>query len=112
MQFFIIKILVLAVSIYFVGKATKLYYIEGFFAAVITALILSVINTIIRPGLIVIAFLPIILTFGIFMFFVNGFCLYLASKFVMGFKIEGCLYSAIASLIISVVNMILEILLL
>ncbi|MCK4653370.1 MAG: phage holin family protein, partial [Candidatus Cloacimonetes bacterium] len=48
------------------------------------------------------------ITLGIFLFFVNGLCLIIASALVPKFKVEGCLNSAIAALLISLTNLLLE----
>ena len=108
MNEFIIKILILSFSIYLVGKATKLFYVEDFFTAILSALILAVVNAIVRPVLIILTFPITILTLGLFLLLINGFSLIIVSKFVPKFKIEGCLNSALAALCISIVNMLLE----
>ena len=111
MNAFIIKLLLMALSIYFVGKITRLYKIEGFFTAIITALFLALVNAIIRPILIFLTFPITLLTFGLFLFIINGISLLIVSKFVSDFKIEGCLNSAVAAILISVVHFILDTLL-
>ena len=108
MNDFLIRILILAFSIYLVGKITKLFYVEDFFVAIITAFVLAIVNAIIRP-ILHIFFFPIhILTLGLFIFFVNGLCLIIVSKIVPKFKIKGCFTAAIAAILISLVNMFLE----
>jgi putative membrane protein len=108
MNQFLVKLLLMAVSIYLVGKITKLYRIEGFFTAVITALLLALVNAVIRPILIFLTFPITLLTFGLFLFVVNGISLLIVSKFVSGFKIEGCLNSAVAAVLISVVHFLFD----
>ncbi|MCD4797106.1 MAG: phage holin family protein [Candidatus Cloacimonetes bacterium] len=105
---FIIRTIILASSIFLVGKITKLYIIEDFFTALIAALILAIVNVVIRPLLIFITFPLTIVTLGIFLFFINGICLIIVSALVPKFKIEGCLNSAIAAFIISLTSIILE----
>jgi len=104
----IIKFLILAFSIYVVGKTTRLFQVDDFFTALIAALILALVNAVIRPILIFLTIIPTILTLGLFLFIINGFCLIIVSKLVPKFKVEGCFTSAIAAILISVVNMILE----
>ncbi|MBC8415279.1 MAG: phage holin family protein [Candidatus Cloacimonetes bacterium] len=98
----------MALSIYLVGKITKLFVIEDFITAIITAVVLALVNVIIRPVLVLLTFPLTILTLGIFLLFVNGLCLIIVSALVPRFKIAGCLNSAIAALLISVTNLILE----
>ncbi|MCK4312123.1 MAG: phage holin family protein [Candidatus Cloacimonetes bacterium] len=105
---FFLRILVLSFSIYFVGKITKLFIVEDFLTAIITALVLALVNAVIRPILILVTFPLTIITLGIFLFFVNGLCLIIVSALVPKFKVKGCLNSAIAALLISLTNLLLE----
>ncbi len=108
MNEFIIRILILAFSIYLVGKATRLYHVEDLFTAILTALLLAIVNAVVRPILIFLTLPITILTFGLFLLLINGFSLLIVSKFVPNFKIEGCLNSAFAAFLISIVNILLE----
>lgn len=104
----LIKFLLLAVSIYLVGKATRLFEVKDFFTAFLAAILLAVINTIVRPFLIFITFPLTLITLGFFLLFINGFCLIIVSKLVPSFKIKGCFASALAALLISILNVMLE----
>jgi putative membrane protein len=108
MNEFVIRIIILAASIYLVGKLTRLFQVEDFLTAIITALLLAVVNAIVRPILIILTFPVTILTFGLFLLFINGFSLLIVAKLVPKFKIEGCFTAAIASLLISLTNLLLD----
>lgn len=108
MMILTIKFLILSFSIYTIGKLTKLYSIKPLSHALLAAVVLSVVNVIIRPVLIILT-LPIsILTLGIFLIFVNGFCLLIVSRVIPSFKLNGCFNAAIASILISIVNIVLS----
>ena len=63
--------------------------VEGFYAAMIVALALGLINTVIRPILILLT-LPInILTLGLFTFVINGLLFWFVASFVKGFYVAG-----------------------
>ena len=63
--------------------------VDGFFTALITALVLGLINTLIRPLLILLT-LPInILTLGLFTFVINGLLFWFVASFVGGFTVTG-----------------------
>ncbi len=70
------------------------YYMPGisvhsFWAALVAALILGLLNALIRPILLLLT-LPInILTLGLFTFVVNGLVFWLASTIVKGFYVIG-----------------------
>lgn len=107
MNDFVIRIIILAASIYLVGKLTKLFIVEDFVTALVTALLLAVVNAIVRPIIIVLTLPITILTLGLFLFLINGFSLILVSRFVPKFKVNGCLTAALGAFLISITSMIL-----
>jgi putative membrane protein len=53
--------------------------------------------------------LPVIfLTLGLFYFVINGMMLKLASEFVPGFRVNGCLTAIIGSILLSFVDFVLN----
>jgi putative membrane protein len=108
MNDFVIRIILLAVSIYLVGKLTRLYIVEDFLTAILSALILAVVNAIVRPVVIFLTLPITIVTLGLFLFLINGLSLLIVARFVPKFKINGCGTAAIASIFISLTNLILE----
>lgn len=65
--------------------------VSGWWAAIITAIILGIVNALIRP-LVVILTLPInILTLGLFSLIINGLMVLLVSSIVKGFSVSGLL---------------------
>ncbi len=63
--------------------------IESFYTALIIALILSILNTIIRPILLVLTLPITVITLGLFIFVLNGLLLWFVASFVKGFTIAG-----------------------
>ncbi|KQC09287.1 MAG: hypothetical protein APR54_03760 [Candidatus Cloacimonas sp. SDB] len=108
MNDFIIKILILAVSIYLVGKITRLFVVTDFVTAIISALLLALVNMIIRPVLVLLTLPITIITLGLFLFIINGFSLMIVASLVPKFKVKGCLSAAAAAFLISLTNLLLE----
>lgn len=72
--------------------------------ALITAVVLGVVNTFIRPILQLVA-LPIsILTLGLAAFLINVALLLLVDKLIIGFEISSFFVAAIASIVLSLVT--------
>jgi putative membrane protein len=80
--------------------------VGSFYVALVTALVLGLVNTLIRP-LLVLVTLPInILTLGLFTLVINGFLFWFVASFVEGFHVAGfwsafwgaIVYSLISSL--------------
>lgn len=81
---------------------------DNFYAALITALVLGMVNTLIKP-LIVILTLPInILTLGLLTLFINGALFWLVSTFVKGFYVSGFWAAFWAALIYTIISAIIS----
>lgn len=78
--------------------------VSGWYAAFITALVLGLVNALIRP-LIIILTLPInILTLGLFTLLINAFLFWFVSTFIEGFEVVGFWPAFWGALILSVVS--------
>ena len=76
--------------------------VEGFGAALVAALVLGIVNALIRPVVIFFT-LPInILTLGLFTFVVNGLMLWLVSAVVDGFHVRGFWSAVFGSIVLSI----------
>ena len=74
----------MAIAYYLPGIA-----VSGFYSALIAALVLGLVNALIRPILVVLT-LPInILTLGLFTLVINALMFWLASSIVKGFEVAG-----------------------
>ncbi len=82
--------------------------VNGFFSALFVALFLGIVNTLVRPLLVIIT-LPInILTLGLFTFVINAMLVLLASKVVHGFAVKGFWWAMLFSIILSIIQYILN----
>lgn len=78
--------------------------VDGFYAAIIAALVLGLVNAIIKP-LIILLTLPInILTLGLFTFVINGLLFWFVGTVVKGFYVEGFWPAFFGALIMSIVG--------
>jgi len=81
--------------------------ITGFFPALVAAVVIGLINTFIKPFLIILT-LPInILTLGLFTLVINAFLIMLASRLVPGFVIAGFGWAILFSIVLFFVNWVL-----
>jgi putative membrane protein len=78
-----------ALSLLVVAYLLPSVTVANFYAAVIAALLLAVVNTVIRPVLMLVT-LPInILTLGLFTLVINGLLFWFVASFVEGFRVTG-----------------------
>jgi len=75
--------------------------VNGFYAALIAALVLGLVNAIIRP-LVILLTLPInILTLGLFTFIINALLFWFVGTIVKGFYVDGFIPAFFGALIMS-----------
>lgn len=78
--------------------------VTDFFAALVTALVLGIINATLRP-LIILFTLPLnILTLGLFTFVINAALVLLVGRIVPGFEVAGFWWAVLFSLVLMIVN--------
>jgi len=71
------------------------------------ALILGILNSLVKPILVMVAMPLVVLTLGFMLLFINAFLLLLTRQLVPGFHVDGFGSAMWASLVISIVSMIL-----
>ena len=78
--------------------------VDSFVTALIVAVVLGFINTLIRP-LFVILTLPVtILTLGLFIFVINGLLFWAVGSFVPGFHVDGFWAGVFGAIINSIIS--------
>ena len=73
--------------------------VDSFVTALIAALVLGLINTFIRPVLVLLTLPATLLTLGLFIFVINGLLFWLAASFIEGFHVAG-FWSAVGGAIL------------
>lgn len=97
-----IRWVVNALGLILVTKFINGIVVDGIGAALMAALVLGVVNAIIRP-IIILFTLPLnLLTLGLFTLVINGLMLELVSTFVKGFQVNGILTAIVGSILLSV----------
>lgn len=82
---------------WFISAATLLlvaylvpgFHVAGWYAAFVAALVLGLVNALIRPILLILTLPVNILTLGLFTLVINAFMLYIVSSVVKGFEVSG-----------------------
>jgi|SRR3989344_1913533 len=101
--------LISALSIFLVATYLPGFSVNSFTTALVVALVLGIINAIIKPVLVVLT-LPInILTLGLFTFVINAALIMLAASIVPGFKVTGFGPALIAALVLWLISIIVHI---
>ncbi|MBI4837147.1 MAG: phage holin family protein [Candidatus Portnoybacteria bacterium] len=100
----IVKWVIISLVIFGLSSITPGIKVASFSAALVAALVLGLINLIIRP-IILFFTLPInILTLGLFTFIINASLILLTAHLVSGFEVKNFWWALFLSLVISIVN--------
>ena len=86
--------------------------VDSFGAALIAALILGFVNTLIRPILLVLTLPATVLTLGLFIFIINGLMFWLVAQLVGGFIVASFWAAVGGAIVYSIVSWALSTLLL
>ena len=100
----LIRWIINALALMLVAYLFPKIHVSGFYIALVTALILGLINAFIRPILILIT-LPInILTLGLFTFVLNALLFWFVASFIDGFYVDGFWTAFFGALVFSIIS--------
>jgi putative membrane protein len=105
----IIRWLLLAAALLLVAYLYPGVTVTSFGAAMIAALVLGLLNTIVRPLLILLTLPVTLLTLGLFLFVINALMFWAAAGVLEGFNVKGFTAALIGSLIYSVCGMVIDV---
>ena len=107
----LLRLLINTVSVFVAAKIVSGIELNSIETAFIVAIVLGVLNTFIKPILIILT-LPInIITLGLFTFIINGFLVLLVSYFVPGFVVATLISALLFSILLSLISAFLGMLL-
>jgi putative membrane protein len=86
--------------------------VASFWAALAAALVLGLINAVIRPVLVLLTLPVTILTLGLFIFVLNGLLFWFVGSFIQGFAVAGFWAGVFGAIVFSLISWLLSALLL
>jgi len=105
---FIIKLLLTGVAVVVSSYILPGVHVDGFGSALIVALVLAILNAIVRPILVFLTIPVTFLTLGLFLLVINALIIMLADYLVDGFNVDGFLWALIFSIILSIITAIID----
>jgi len=106
---YIIKIIVLTFAVYITGYILPGVHIDNFLTSILVALVISLLNTFLKPILVFFTIPFTVVTFGLFLLVINAVIILLASKILYPhFTIDGFWWALLFSIILSFINSIFE----
>ncbi|OGG02249.1 hypothetical protein A2W14_05160 [Candidatus Gottesmanbacteria bacterium RBG_16_37_8] len=101
---FLIDLLIRAMVLLLTAYLLPGFKIDSYTTALFIAIVLAILNILVKPLLIILTLPVTILTLGLFYFVINAILLVIASKFIDGFKIDSFTTAIIASIIIAIIS--------
>jgi putative membrane protein len=104
---FLIRLVVNAAALWVAAQLVPGFVITGVTPLVLAALVLGIINAIVRPVLVILTLPLTLITLGLFLFVLNAFCIWLTSRLVPGFQVQTFGSALLGALVVSIVSWIL-----
>jgi putative membrane protein len=105
----IVRWLLLAAALLLVAYLYPGVTVSSFGAAMIAALVLGLLNTIVRPLLVLLTLPVTLITLGLFLFVINALMFWAAAGVLEGFNVTGFAAALIGSLIYSLCGMVIDV---
>ena len=104
----IIRLIISTLAVLITAYLLPGVHVDSFFTAVVVALVLGCLNTLVKPLLILLSLPMVIFSLGLFLIVINTFIILLAAKLVDGFSVNGFWWALLFSIVMSLVTSILN----
>lgn len=81
--------------------------VESLYTALLVALVLGLVNTLVRPVLVLLTLPVTLVTLGLFLLVINGLMFWFVASFVKGFAVTGFWTAVLGALAYSVISTVL-----
>ena len=105
----IVRWLLLSAALLLVAHLYTGVQVASFGAAMIAALVLGLLNTLVRPVLVLLTFPVTLITLGLFLFVINALMFYAAAYVLTGFNVTSFVAALIGSVIYSLCGMVIDV---
>ena len=107
---FLAHLILTAAALLLVAKVVSGVEVEGFGSAVIGALVLGLVNAVVRPVMVFLTLPLTLVTLGLFLLVVNALMLWLMAALVPGVRVRGFGPALLGSLLLTVLNVAIAVL--
>jgi len=105
---FIVRLILNAIALLIVAYLLPGVHVTSLTGALIAALILGVVNAILRPILIILTLPVVILTLGLFTLVINAITFYLVAQLGIGLSVNGFFSAFLGALVLSIISYLLS----
>lgn len=104
----VLQMLISSVAVYFTAWLLPGISVKSFGTAVIVAIVLGILNVVVKPLLQFFSFPITVITLGLFLLVINTVIILLAGAIVGGFQVDNFWWALLFSLVMSIVVSVLE----
>ncbi|WP_405292058.1 phage holin family protein [Algibacter sp. Ld11] len=104
----IIKVLVNAIAVFVLANVLSGVQVDGYLSAIIVAIVLSILNLLVKPILVIFTLPVTVITLGLFLLVINGLIILLADEFINGFSVDNIWWAILFSILLSILQSILQ----
>ncbi|MFM2381739.1 MAG: hypothetical protein RLZZ76_506, partial [Candidatus Parcubacteria bacterium] len=104
MHTLVLKLLITAGTLMLVAYFIPGIAVLNFYHALIAAVVLGLLNVILKPLLVLLTLPVTLVTFGLFVFVINACVFLVADFFLSGFTVDGFIPALVGSLCVSVIS--------
>lgn len=105
---FLLKLILTALAVIVTSSVLPGVSIENAWTSVIVAAVLSFLNAIVKPLMIILTIPITIFTLGFFLLVINAFMILLTDQIVDGFEVNSFFTAFLFSIVLSIVNWVFE----
>jgi putative membrane protein len=105
----ILRWVLLSAALLLVAHLYQGVTVASFTSAMIAAFVLGLLNTLVRPVLVLLTFPVTLLTLGLFLFVINALMFWAASSLLDGFQVNGFVAALIGSVLYSLCAMVIDV---
>jgi putative membrane protein len=105
---FILKTLITAIAVLVAAYILDGVHVKDSMTAVLVAAVLGLLNSFVKPILIIITIPITVFTLGLFLLVINVLIIKWVSDIVPGFRVDGWVYALLFSLVVSIATSLME----
>lgn len=105
---FLARLVISSLAVILASRLLPGVHLDGYIEAVIVAAVLSLLNILLKPLLIILTIPFTIVTFGLFLLVINAVIIMIADTLIDSFHVEGFWWALLFSLILSLIQTVFE----
>jgi len=105
---FLLIWIITAISLVVTAYIVPGFIISSFGAAIVAAVVLGLVNAIVKPILVLLTLPLTVLTLGLFLFVINALVIWLAGAITPGFTVTGFIPALLGSIVLTLVTSVIN----